>query len=281
MSRVIDCVSIADEVKARVKERIEAENLKVTLAVVHVEGDQASAVYVRNKKRACEAVGITSRIIRLANNTTEDELLGVIDMLNKDANINGILVQLPLPEGINELNIIHAIAPEKDVDGLHPTNMGKLMAGDINGLCPCTPSGVVEVLLDNLPIETFQGAKVAMVGASNLVGKPLGMMLTNMDATVTICNVYTPDLASITREADIVILATGNAKLFGVEYFRDDAIVIDVGINRDENGKLCGDVDFANVVDNVGHITPVPKGIGVMTVAMLMQNTLRAYFLQQ
>ena len=281
MSRVIDCVSIANEVKARVKERIEAENLKVTLAVVHVECDQASAVYVRNKKRACEAVGITSRIIRLANNTTEDELLGVIDMLNKDANINGILVQLPLPEGINELNIIHAIAPEKDVDGLHPTNMGKLMAGDTNGLFPCTPSGVIEVLEQSVVIDTFRGAKVAMVGASNLVGKPLGMMLTNMDATVTICNVYTPDIASITREADIVILATGNAKLFGVEYFRDDAIVIDVGINRDENGKLCGDVDFANVVDNVGHITPVPKGIGVMTVAMLMQNTLRAYFLQQ
>lgn len=281
MSRVIDCVSIADEVKARVKERIEAENLKVTLAVVHVEGDQASAVYVRNKKRACEAVGITSRIIRLANNTTEDELLGVIDMLNKDANINGILVQFPLPKGLNELTVIKAIAPKKDVDGLHPTNMGKLLLGERSGLFPCTPSGVIEVLKRTVLTSSLRGAKVAMVGASNLVGKPLAMMLTNLDATVTVCNVYTPELATITKEADIVILATGNAKLFGADYFHEGAVVIDVGINRDENGKLCGDVDFANVVDNVGHITPVPKGIGVMTVAMLMQNTLRAYFLQQ
>lgn len=281
MGYVIDCVSIADKVKAYVKERIEADNLQITLAVVQVEGDRASAVYVRNKKRACEAVGITSRIIRLANNITEDELLGVIDMLNRDTNINGILVQLPLPEGLNELTVIKAIAPEKDVDGLHPANIGKLLIGDKSGLLPCTPSGVIEVLLHNALTDTFKGAKVAMVGASNLVGKPLAMLLTNMDATVTVCNVYTPDLATITREADIVILATGNAKLFGAEYFRNDAIVIDVGINRDENGKLCGDVDFANVVDSVGYITPVPKGIGVMTVAMLMQNTLRAYFIQQ
>lgn len=281
MSYVIDCVSIANDIKNAVKARIEAERLSVTLAVIHVEGDQASSVYVRNKKRACEAVGITSRIIRLANNTTEDELLGVIDMLNKDANINGILVQFPLPKGLNELTVIKAIAPKKDVDGLHPTNMGKLLLGERSGLFPCTPSGVIEVLKRTVLTSSLRGAKVAMVGASNLVGKPLAMMLTNLDATVTVCNVYTPELATITKEADIVILATGNAKLFGADYFHEGAVVIDVGINRDENGKLCGDVDFANVVDNVGHITPVPKGIGVMTVAMLMQNTLRAYFLQQ
>ena len=281
MSYVIDCVSIANDIKNAVKARIEAERLSVTLAVIHVEGDQASSVYVRNKKRACEAVGITSRIIRLANNTTEDELLGVIDMLNKDANINGILVQFPLPKGLNELTVIKAIAPKKDVDGLHPTNMGKLLLGERSGLFPCTPSGVIEVLKRTVLTSSLRGAKVAMVGASNLVGKPLAMMLTNLDATVTVCNVYTPELATITKEADIVILATGNAKLFGADYFHEGAVVIDVGINRDENGKLCGDVDFANVVDNVGHITPVPKGIGVMTVAMLMQNTLKAYDLQQ
>lgn len=277
--KIIDCREISSAIKSEVKEHIEEHDINVTLAVINVEGDDASKTYVNSKKKACEEVGITSRVIRLTNDVSERELLDVIDMLNMDENINGILVQLPLPNGIDKQKVIKAIDPNKDVDGLHPINMGKILANDSSGLTPCTPTGIIEIL-SRIGINSLNGLRVVIVGRSNLVGKPLTAMLINMGATVTTCNSHTVDLPLVTSQADVLITATGNAKMFTEEYVKEGSVVIDVGMNRDENGKLCGDVDIDNVIEKVAYITPVPNGVGKMTVAMLLMNTILAYHKQ-
>ena len=268
------------EIAAKVKEDIakEAESLAeygVTpgLAVIIVGDDPASKIYVRNKKKACEEVGFYSEEFALPEKTTQKELLALIDTLNKRFDIDGILVQLPLPKHLNEKAVIGAISPKKDVDAFSPFNVGRVMIGDYRFL-PCTPAGVME-LIHSTGVEV-SGKKCVVIGRSNIVGKPMAMMLLNESGTVTVCHSKTEDLASITSEADILVSAVGKAKFVTADMVKEGAVVIDVGMNHDEDGKLCGDVDFAEVEPKAGFITPVPGGVGPMTIAMLMKNTLTA-----
>lgn len=275
-AHVIDGKALVGEVRAQLKEEVAklvAQGIQPGLAVVLVGDDPASAIYVRNKAKACEAAGIYSQVHRLPATTTEDELLGLIGELNGNPAIHGILVQLPLPGHIREERVIDAIDPRKDVDCFHPVNVGNLMIGK-GGLAPCTPAGVIEILR-RMKVE-IAGKQAVVVGRSNIVGKPMAMMLLQEHATVTICHSRTPDLASITRQADILVAAVGRPKMIKREHVKPGAVVIDVGINRLEDGKLCGDVDFDDVVETAGLITPVPGVVGPMTITMLLANTIQA-----
>ena len=271
--KIINGKEVANHIKQQVKEEIENNNLDVTLAVVIVGNDPASKVYVNNKKKACAEVGIKSAEFTLPSNTTEDELLLLIQLLNNNEDIDGILVQLPLPKHINEDKVISTIAVEKDVDGFSAENVGRLWQGTYS-IASCTPAGVME-LLDYYNID-ITGKHCVIVGRSNIVGKPMAALMLERNATVTICHSKTHNLSDITMQADILIAAVGKSKFITSDMVKNDAIVVDVGINRNENGKLCGDVDFENVKDKTSYITPVPGGCGPMTIAMLMKNTLIA-----
>ena len=263
---------IKDEVKEQVAE-LKAQGIEITLAVVKVGDDPASAVYVRNKEKACEYVGMNSKKIEKPADTTEEELLDLIADLNNDDSINGILVQLPLPDHIDENKILLAIDPNKDVDGFHPVNVGKMVIGEKSFL-PCTPAGIVEMIKrSGLDIE---GKECVIIGRSNIVGKPMAILMLRENATVTITHSRTKDLQDVCKRADILIAALGKAKFVTEDFVKEGAIVIDVGMDRDENGKLCGDVDFENVKDIASAITPVPGGVGPMTVTMLIVNCLRS-----
>ena len=275
MTKIIDGKVISASVKDRVKAEVEVLKLQgVTtgLAVIIVGEDPASKVYVANKKKACEALGIISEEYALPENTTQEELLNLIDTLNKKKSINGILCQLPLPRHLDEQAVINAILPEKDVDAFHPANVGKIMLGDYD-FVPCTPAGIMEMLqYENIDIS---GKTCVVIGRSNIVGKPMGMLLLHKNGTVTICHSRTNDLAEVCKQADILVAAVGRPNFVTADMVKEGAVVIDVGINR-VDGKLVGDVDFANVKDKCSAITPVPGGVGPMTIAMLMQNTLTA-----
>ena len=276
MAKIIDGKAISLQIKDELKEQVKKykeEGVEITLAVVKVGNDPASAVYVRNKENACEYIGINSKKIEMPEETTEDELLKLIDDLNKDSAINGILVQLPLPKHIDENKILLAIDPIKDVDGFHPVNVGKMVIGEPSFL-PCTPAGIIEMIKrSDLDIE---GKECVVIGRSNIVGKPMSLLMLRENATVTITHSRTKDLKAVCKRADIVVAAIGKAKFVNEEYIKEGAIVIDVGMDRDENGKLCGDVDFDAVKDIAGAITPVPGGVGPMTVTMLLVNCLRS-----
>lgn len=269
-----------NEISKRIRENLEKEvkalidaGIKPGLAVVLVGDNQASRTYVRNKQKSCKNIGMESLLIEYPGDVPEKTLLAKIEELNDANDIHGILVQLPLPDHISEKKIIEAISPEKDVDGFHPINIGKMMTGQDTFL-PCTPFGVMEMLkYAQIPVE---GKHAVVVGRSNIVGKPAGQLLLNENATVTYCHSKTPDLAAFTKSADILVAAVGKAKMLTAEHVKEGAVVIDVGMNRDENGKLCGDVDFAQVVDKAGFITPVPGGVGPMTITMLLFNTVKS-----
>lgn len=272
MAHIIDGKMISQQIKDELKEKVaamKAEGRSVALAVVLVGADPASCVYVRNKKNACEYIGIESLSYELPEETTQEELMALIDKLNHDDGVNGILVQLPLPAHLDEDAVIQAIAPDKDVDGFHPESVGRMSIGQ-KGFLSCTPAGVIQ-LLKRSGIE-IEGKECVVVGRSNIVGKPMAMLLLRENATVTITHSRTRDLKEVAGRADILIAALGRPKFINEEYVKDGAVVIDVGIHRMENGKLCGDVDFDRVVDKVSAITPVPGGVGPMTIAMLMNN---------
>lgn len=275
-ARIIDGKALSATVRAEVAERVEAlraQNVQPGLAVVLVGEDAASQVYVRNKAAACEKAGIHSRVIRMGQDSTEAELLDVIQQLNEDRDIHGILVQLPLPGHMNTAKVIEAISAEKDVDGFHVTNAGLLMTGKPLFL-PCTPYGVMRMLeSENVNIR---GAEAVIIGASNIVGKPMALLLLAAGATVTICNSKTRDLGAQTRRADILVVATGRPGMVSGDMIKPGAVVIDVGINRLEDGRLVGDVEFEEARKLAGAITPVPGGVGPMTIAMLLVNTLEA-----
>ena len=266
--------SIKDEIKAEVEALKAAGKRLPKLVVVLVGDNQASQVYVRNKERGCQYPGMLSEIIRRDNNCTQEELLKIIDDLNHDDNVDGILVQLPLPKQIDEQAIIEAIDPTKDVDGFHPRNIAKLFLNE-EGLVPCTPAGMM-AMLDAIGYD-LDGKEVCVVGRSNIVGKPVSLLALARNATVTIAHSHTKDLPKVTSRADVLIAAIGQPKFFTKEYIKEGAVVLDVGMDRDENNKLCGDVDFEDVKDKCHAITPVPGGVGPMTIALLLKNTMKAY----
>ena len=279
--QIIDGKKVSANVKERV--RLECERLVkehgVTpgLAVVIVGDDPASRVYVNNKKKACELVGFKSEEYALPAETTQEELLSLVDTLNNKDDINGILVQLPLPKHLDDKSVIERISPKKDVDAFHAVNVGKIMLGEYDFL-PCTPAGVMEMLHQyEIPVE---GKQCVVIGRSNIVGKPMGMLLLHENGTVTICHSRTKNLKEVCQRADILVAAVGRAKFVTADMVKDGAVVIDVGMNRDENGKLCGDVDFENVKDKCSYITPVPGGVGPMTIATRMKNTIKACKIQ-
>ena len=274
--KLIDGKIISASVKERVKAEVESLKVKgitTGLAVIIVGEDPASKVYVNNKKKACEALGIISEEYALPENTTQQELLSLIDELNHKKSINGILCQLPLPRHLDEQAVINAIAPEKDVDAFHPQNVGKIMLGEYD-FVPCTPAGIMEMLAyENIDIT---GKTCVVIGRSNIVGKPMGMLLLHKNGTVTICHSKTADLKEVTKNADILVAAVGRANFVTADMVKECAVVIDVGMNRLPDGKLCGDVDYEAVEKVAGAITPVPGGVGPMTISMLMKNTITA-----
>lgn len=276
MANIIDGKQISKDIKEELKEEVAslaAQGRKCCLAVIQVGNDPASSVYVGNKKKACAYVGIESLAYELPEETTEEELLTIIDKLNKDANVHGILCQLPLPKHINGDHVIKAISPKKDVDGFHPQNVGALVIGE-KGFVSCTPAGIIQ-LLKRSNIE-MDGKHCVVVGRSNIVGKPMSLLMLRENATVTICHSHTKNLKEICKEADILIVAIGKPQFIDKEYVKDGAVVIDVGIHRDENNKLCGDVKYDEVEPVASYITPVPGGVGPMTIAMLMHNCVEA-----
>ena len=277
MAQLINGKEVSASVKAQVAKETaqlaEEKGLKVGLAVVIVGNNPASRVYVNSKKKACEEVGFQSYEYALDENTTQEQLLDLVDVLNRDSKINGILVQLPLPKHIDETAIINAISAEKDVDAFHPENVGKIMIGDYSFL-PCTPAGVMD-LIASTGVE-ISGKNCVVIGRSNIVGKPMAMLLLHKSGTVTICHSKTQNLAEICRQADILVVAIGRANFVTGDMIKEGAVVIDVGMNRLENGKLCGDVEFESAEKKAGFITPVPGGVGPMTIATLMRNTLTA-----
>lgn len=280
MSKLIDGKEISARVKARVAEEVaglKAEGISVGLAVVIVGDDPASRIYVNSKKKACALCGIDSYEYALPASTTQEELLALVKKLCADDAVNGILVQLPLPPHLDEGQIIAAIDPKKDVDAFHAVNVGKIMIGDFDFL-PCTPAGCME-LIDSTGVSV-EGKRCVVIGRSNIVGKPMAMLLLHRNGTVTICHSRTKDLAAITREADILVAAVGHPRFVTADMVKEGAVVIDVGMNRLPDGKLCGDVDFEAVREKAGYITPVPGGVGPMTIATLMQNTVTAARIQ-
>jgi len=280
MALILDGKKLSQKIKNELKNEIKKYTSKglrnPSLAVILVGNDPASEVYVRNKRKACEEVGINSMYIHLKEEIPEEELLKYIEKLNKDEEVDGILVQLPLPKHINTQNVITAINPKKDVDGFHPENIGKLATGMKDCVIPCTPLGIW-ILLKEYEIQTYK-KDVVMVGASNIVGKPMSLLfLRNEEATITVCHRNTKDLAHHTKQADILIVAVGKPYLITEDMVKENAVVIDVGINRLENGKLVGDTDFETLLSKVSAITPVPGGVGPMTVASLLVNTVSIY----
>lgn len=275
-AQILDGKALAAEIRSEVKTQVAAlaeKGVSTALAVILVGDDSASQVYVRNKIKACADTGIRSLEFRMPAETTQQQLLAKIAELNADESVDGILVQLPLPKQINADAVISAIDPAKDVDGFHVANAGALVTGK-QGFVPCTPFGVMR-LIEKSGVNP-RGKSSVIVGRSNIVGKPMALLLLAADATVTVAHSCTPDLSAVTRNADILVAAVGRAKLIKADMVKPGAVVIDVGMNRDENGKLCGDVDFAEVKEVAGSITPVPGGVGPMTIAMLMQNTVLA-----
>lgn len=276
MAKIIDGKMISQQIKDEVKEQVaelKSRGQEVCLAVIQVGNNPASTVYVGNKKKACAYVGIKSLAYELPEETTEAELLSLVGELNEKKEVHGILVQLPLPQHIDEDKVIQAISPKKDVDGFHPESVGALSIGQ-PGFVSCTPAGIIQ-LLKRSRIE-IDGKECVIIGRSNIVGKPMALLLLRENGTVTVCHSHTKDIREITRRADILVVAIGKAKMVDASYIKEGAAVIDVGMDRDEQGKLCGDVDFASVKDKAGAITPVPGGVGPMTIAMLMVNCLEA-----
>lgn len=277
MAAIIDGKAVSQKIKEEIRAEIEREQLSVGLAVVIVGNNPASRVYVNNKKKACEVCGIRSFEYALPEETTQEQLLELIDTLNTDEKVNGILVQLPLPQGLDEKKVIERISPLKDVDAFHAENVGKIMIGNYAFL-PCTPAGVME-LIHSTGTE-IAGKECVVIGRSNIVGKPMAMLLLHENATVTICHSRTKNLAEVCRRADLLISAVGKADFVTADMIKDGAVVIDVGMNRNAEGKLCGDVRFEEAEKKASFITPVPGGVGPMTIAMLMKNTVMAKRLQ-
>ncbi len=279
-AKIIDGKALAKEVKQQVKtevEKLAASGLVPGLAVVLVGDDPASQIYVRNKEKSCQELGIKSEVHRLPATTTQAELEALIDRLNADPHVHGILVQLPLPAPLREKEVTDRIKPEKDVDGFHPVNLGRLLRGE-EGIRPCTPAGIMEMIKAS-GVE-IKGRECVVVGRSNIVGKPVFHLLLQEHGTVTVCHSRTPDLAAVTRRADLLVVAVGKAGLIDGTMVKPGAVVIDVGVNRLDSGKVVGDVEFSSVVPVAGAITPVPGGVGPMTIAMLMKNTVEAVLLQ-
>lgn len=276
MGEIIDGKKLAKEIQEKVTREVAElvkEGKQPGLAVVLVGDNQASRTYVRNKQKRTEEAGMKSVLIELPENVTEEKLLSVVEELNEDKTIHGILVQLPLPEHISEEKVIDTISFDKDVDGFHPVNVGNLFIGK-DSFVPCTPAGIIELIKSTG--TQIEGKRAVVIGRSNIVGKPVAQLLLNENATVTIAHSRTKDLPQVAKEADILVVATGLAKFVKKDYIKPGAIVIDVGMDRDENNKLCGDVDFDDVVQEAGFITPVPGGVGPMTITMLLANTLKA-----
>ena len=272
MAQIIDGKLISAQIKDELKEevqKIKEMGGNICLAVVQVGDDPASSVYVNNKKKACAYIGIESRAFVLPETTTEAELVSLVETLNADSGVNGILVQLPLPSHINEDLVIRTISPDKDVDGFHPQSVGRLWIGE-KGFLSCTPAGIIQ-LLKRYGIG-IEGKECVVIGRSNIVGKPMAALLLRENGTVTVAHSRTKNLKEVARRADILIVAIGKKQFINSEYIKEGAVVIDVGMHRDENNKLCGDVDFTDVADKVSAITPVPGGVGPMTIAMLMNN---------
>lgn len=276
MYQIIDGKKISSEIKDELKTKVaglKAEGKNIALAVIQVGKDPASSVYVGNKKKACAYIGIESLSYELDEQTTEEELLLLIDRLNRDDKVNGILVQLPLPKHIDENKVIQAISPKKDVDGFHMQNVGALCVGG-DGYVSCTPLGIIELLKrSGISIE---GKNCVVLGRSNIVGKPMSLLLLRENGTVTTCHSKTKDIKSVTRQADILVVAIGKPKFVDETFIKEGAVVIDVGIHRNEDNKLCGDVDFDRVAPHTSAITPVPGGVGPMTIAMLMNNCVKS-----
>ena len=276
MTRIIDGKAISNTIKEELKlevTQLKEEGISPCLAVVQVGNDPASTVYVNNKKKACEYIGIESLSYELEEDSSQKELVSLIEELNLNEKVNGILVQLPLPNHIDEDLIIRTIDPDKDVDGFHPMNVGRLWIGE-EGFLSCTPAGIIQLLKrSDISIE---GKNCVIIGRSNIVGKPMAALLIRENGTVTIAHSRTKDLKALAKTADILIVAIGKKRFINSDYIKEDAVVIDVGIHRDENNKLCGDVDYEDVFDKVGAITPVPGGVGPMTIAMLMDNCVKA-----
>ena len=275
-AQIIDGKKVSARIKEELKQevaKLKEEGKTVGLAVMIVGNNSASRVYVDNKKKACAEIGIYSEEYALPEQTTQQEFLQIIEKINKKDDIDGILVQLPLPKHIDEKAVINAIDPKKDVDAFHPVNVGKIMIGDFD-FVPCTPAGVMELIKES-GIDV-KGKECVVIGRSNIVGKPQAMLLLHSNATVTICHSKTVDLKEVTKRADVLVAAVGIAKFVKADMVKEGAVVIDVGMNRDENGKLCGDVDFEEVKNVASAITPVPGGVGPMTIAMLMKNTVKS-----
>lgn len=281
MPQIINGKEISAQIKEELKEKVtvmKEEGISICLAVIQVGDDPASSVYVGNKKKACAYIGIKSLSYELPEETTQEELLSLIEELNKRPDVNGILVQLPVPEHIDEDAVIRAIAPEKDVDGFHPQSVGALCIGQ-KGFVSCTPAGIIQ-LLKRSGIE-IAGKECVIVGRSNIVGKPMALLLLRENGTVTVTHSRTKDLKEVTKRADILVVAVGKPKMITREYVKEGAVVIDVGIHRNENNKLCGDVDYDDVAPVCSAITPVPGGVGPMTIAMLMNNCVESAALRQ
>ena len=281
MTQIIDGKAISTQIKEELKVKVaemKAQGTEVTLAVIQVGNDPASSVYVGNKKKACEYIGIRSLAYELPEETTEEELLKLIQELNGRADVNGILVQLPLPKHIEEEKILNTISPLKDVDGFHPQSVGALCIGQ-PGFVSCTPAGIIQ-LLKRSGIE-IAGKECVVIGRSNIVGKPMALLLIRENGTVTVTHSRTKDLKEVTKRADILVVAIGKPKMITADYVKDGAVVIDVGIHRNEQNKLCGDVDYDDVAPKCSAITPVPGGVGPMTIAMLMNNCVESVALQK
>lgn len=276
MAKIIDGKRISQEIKDELKERtgqLKQKGISVCLAVIQVGNNPASTVYVGNKKKACAYVGIESLAYELPEETTEEELLKLVRELNEKEEVDGILVQLPLPKHIDEDKVIQTISPLKDVDGFHPQSVGALSIGQ-KGFISCTPAGIIQLLKRSG--VTIDGKECVIIGRSNIVGKPMALLLLRENGTVTVCHSHTADLKEVAKRADILIVAIGRAKMVDDSYIKEGAVVIDVGMDRDENGKLCGDVDFEAVKEKASAVTPVPGGVGPMTIAMLMNNCVEA-----
>ncbi len=276
MATIIDGKALSAKLKEQMKGRVaqlREQGIVPKLVVVLVGNNSASEVYVRNKHKACGEVGIESEVIKMSEETTQQELLDVVNRLNEDKSVDGILVQLPLPKQIDEKVVLRAILPEKDVDGFHPVNVGLLSIGD-ECFAPATPNGIV-VMLKEYGVE-IAGKRCVIIGRSNIVGKPMAALMLQNDATVTVCHSKTKDLGDITRQADIIIVATGRRHTLTADMVKEGVVVIDVGMNRNELGKLCGDVDFDEVKEKASFITPVPGGVGPMTITMLLENSIQA-----
>ncbi len=275
-AKLIDGKQISQEIRKGLEievAELTSQGVKPGLAVILVGDNPASRTYVTSKQKSCRAIGMESVLIEYPANVSEKELLDKIKELNEDDTIHGILVQLPIPPHISETKVIETISPEKDVDGFHPINIGKMMTGQETFL-PCTPFGVMQ-MLKYMGVK-LEGKHAVIIGRSNIVGKPMGQLLLNENATVTYCHSRTNDLKSFTQQADILVAAVGRAKMVKADHIKEGAVVIDVGMNKDENGKLCGDVDFEDVKSKASHITPVPGGVGPMTITMLLYNTVKS-----